>query len=145
MSEDLRLDDVYIFLLERVSKRFKKYAKAELGTIGVKLSSDQWVVLKRVSERPGTTQREIATSTYKDPASITRILDLLQKENLIKREGGNDRRSFGIYLTDKGEELVQKILPTAVEIRAKGLEGISKDEKLLLNRLLKRIHDNFDK
>ncbi|BDS15527.1 MarR family winged helix-turn-helix transcriptional regulator [Aureispira anguillae] len=145
MSEDLRLDDVYIFLLERVSKRFKKYAKAELGTIGVKLSSDQWVVLKRVSERPGTTQREIATSTYKDPASITRILDLLQKENLIKREGGNDRRSFGIYLTDKGAALVQKILPTAVEIRAKGLEGISEDEKLLLNRLLKKIHDNFDK
>jgi DNA-binding MarR family transcriptional regulator len=145
MSKDLRLDDVYVFLLERVSRRFKKYAKKELGNVGVKLSSEQWVVLKRISEHPGTTQREIATSTYKDPASITRILDLLQKQDLIKREGGNDRRSFGIYLAEKGEEVVEKVLPVAVNIRAKGLEGISAEEKVVLNRLLKKMHDNFDK
>lgn len=145
MSKDLLLDDVYVFLLERVSRRFKKYAKKELSNIGVNLSSEQWVVLKRISEYPGTTQREIATSTYKDPASITRILDLLQKQMLIKREGGADRRSFGIYLTEKGAGVVEKVLPAAVEMRAKGLDGISDEEKVTLNRLLKKIHDNFDK
>lgn len=145
MSKDLLLDDVYVFLLERVSRRFKKYSKKELAAIGVTISSEQWVVLKRISEYPGTTQKDIATSTYKDPASITRILDLLQKENLIRREDGNDRRSFGIFLTDKGTELVEKVLPTAVKMRAKGLDGISEEEKILLNRLLKKIHDNFDK
>jgi len=144
MSKDLLLDDVYIFLLERVSRRFKKYAKKELAKVGVKLSSEQWVVLKRISEHPGTTQREIATSTYKDPASITRILDLLQKQDLIKREGGNDRRSFGIYLAEKGEKVVEDVLPVAVQMRAKGLEGISTEEKVILNRLLKKMHDNFD-
>lgn len=144
MSKDLLLDDVYVFLLERVSKRFKKYAKKELAKVGVKLSSEQWVVLKRISEYPGTTQREIATSTYKDPASITRILDLLQKQELIKREGGADRRSFGIYLAEKGKEVVERVLPIAVEIREKGLEGISDEEKAILNRLLKKIHENFD-
>lgn len=144
MSKDLLLDDVYVFLLERVSRRFKKYSKKKLAAIGVTISSEQWVVLKRISEYPGTTQREIATSTYKDPASITRILDLLQKEDLIRREDGNDRRSFGIYLTDKGNSLVEKVLPTAVKIRAKGLQEISEEEKILLNRLLKKIYDNFD-
>lgn len=144
MGKDLLLDDVYVFLLERVSRRFKKYAKKELAKVGVKLSSEQWVVLKRISEYPGTTQREIATSTYKDPASITRILDLLQKQALIKREGGADRRSFGIYLAEEGEKVVERVLPVAVEMRAKGLEGISEEEKIILNRLLKKIHENFD-
>ena len=48
MSKDLLLDDVYVFLLERVSRRFKKYAKKELAQVGVKLSSEQLSVLCRL-------------------------------------------------------------------------------------------------
>ena len=144
MSQSLPLEEVYIFLLERAARRIKKYGKDQFKALGINLSSEQWVVLKRIHECPGTNQRDLAAMTYKDPASITRILDLLQQRGYIERIQETDRRSHDVQLTPEGGRIVQKVLPLAVAVRAKGLDGFSETEKQQLKTLLKRIYHNFD-
>ena len=137
------MEEVYVFLLERASRQFKKFAKAKLAKAGIAISSDQWVVLKRISENPGIHQKELADTTFKDPASITRILDILQKKGLLIRQQVDDRRAFGVHLTDAGKELVDQILPIAHELRAQGVKDLTDEEIAALKSMLNRIYNAF--
>lgn len=137
------LDDIYIFWLERVTKAFKKNKVQFFKEAGVDLTSDQWVLLKRCHEMPGNTQKDLADSTFKDPASVTRTLDILVKKELLERRQGQDRRNFEIWLTPSGNQLVEKMLPLAVEKRHEGLKGISTSEAEQLVKTLEKIWHNL--
>lgn len=139
-----KLEDVYFYLLERTVRQFRKYAQEKMKEIGVNLTGDQWVILKRISEEEGINQRELANSTYKDPASVTRILDILEKQNYVERRGveGN-RRAYAMYLKTKGKETVEKMLPVAVETRAHGLTGVSDEDFKTFKTTLNQIYENF--
>lgn len=139
------LENVYIYLIERTARRFKKYSQVLFKENNIDLTGDQWVVLKRIGEREGINQKEIANSTYKDPASVTRILDLMEKKGLVLRQPiENNRRAYGLYLTKAGNDLVQKVLPVAVEARSVGLEGVSDEDFETFKKVLNTIYDNFD-
>lgn len=83
---------------------------------GVNITSEQWGVLKCLWQEEGISQSEIAEKVDKDKASITRILDIMQKNNLIKRcDDELDRRSYRIFLTEEGKSLENKLKPVAQE------------------------------
>ena len=53
----------------------------------------------------GFRKAKIAGKVNKDKASITRILDIMQKNGLIKRcDDEADRRSYRIFLTPTGRK-----------------------------------------
>ncbi|MEL6658379.1 MAG: MarR family transcriptional regulator, partial [Bacteroidota bacterium] len=72
--KDLVLEDVYVYLLERTIREIKRDFNRRLKAAypGLIITSDQWVILKRISELEALNQREVAAVTGKDPASITR-------------------------------------------------------------------------
>ena len=142
--KDKKLDEVVYFLAERMMRRAREYSKQQFKKENVDLTIDQWVILKRVSEEIGISQIEIASSTYKDPAAVTRILDILVKKGFVKRMSKpDDRRAFEIHLTKEGALLVNKVIPLAQETRERGLEGLNDRELKILKKALKKIHDNF--
>jgi len=145
MKTEGKLEDVYFFLLERTVRRFRKFGQREFSKRGIDLSSEQWVVMKRVHETPGITQKEIAESTYKDPASVTRMIDLLEKKGLLVRgvEKG-DRRAFSISLTKDGMKYVEEILPLAEEMRRFGLKSVSNSDKAVFIKVLNKIYENLE-
>lgn len=143
MDTNTRLSELYIFLIERAFRSSRRYSNSEFAKFGYNISVEQWIVLKQISENPDFTQRQISAATNKDPASVTRILDLLQKRKLVERTTGKDRRSFGVKLTPEGEKLVSQILPKAHVIREKGIEGFSAEEEKQLVELLLRVYENF--
>ena len=58
----------------------------------------------------GNSQQEIAEKTYRDKVSITKIIDNLEKHELVFRVvDENDRRVKRIFLTKKGKALSSKI------------------------------------
>lgn len=139
------LDEVYIYLLQRTTRQFKKYSQAVLKGNDIDVTGDQWVIIKRISEQEGISQREVANLTYKDPASVTRILDLLEKKELVVRQAIlSNRRTYALFLTKKGKELVEKVLPLAVDMRSKGLKGIKADDIAVFHKVLNLIYKNFE-
>ncbi len=138
------LDDIYVFLLVRTAQQFKKQAQRILNEAGIDLTSEQWVVLKRVHENEGINQKEIAELTYRDPASVTRTLDLLEKRKLLYREvSPNSRRSFSLYLTDQGTKLVGAVAPVALKNQENGLNGISDEELTAFKSTINKMYANF--
>ena len=138
------LSDVYFFWLERALKAFRSKKAQVFKELGVNVTSDQWMVIKRTHEEPGINQIELAQSIYKDPASITRIIDILVTRDLVERKKHpSDRRNYCIYLTADGEKLVERVLPVAIDMRKQGLANISEEEQLQLKNILDRITQNL--
>ncbi|WP_462247862.1 MarR family winged helix-turn-helix transcriptional regulator [Ekhidna sp.] len=141
-EEDKPLEEVYFFWMDRAMKAQRKAKNRFFKKLGLDITSDQWIILKRLSEIESQTQKELADAVSKDPASITRSLDIIEKDGLIERISA-DRRSFKVMLTKKGSELVKRVIPEAVKYRNKGIEGLSDDEMQVFKKVLNTIHANF--
>lgn len=67
------------------------------------LTSDQFFVLRILSQRGSCTVSELAKEHKVNPAAITAMMDRLCKHNLIIRERDEkDRRAVNIRLSDQG-------------------------------------------
>lgn len=141
---DIPLQDVIFFPIEQMMRSVKDYTLAEFKINKFPVTKDQWIILKRISEINGSTQREIAETTFKDPAALTRILDLLEAKNLVRRsESIEDRRTFSVELTVDGNRLVSKMTPIVQAIRAKAIKGVSIQEQKQLRVIMKKMSSNF--
>ena len=141
---DEPLEEIIFFNLERTIRRAKEYTKEVFQSHGFEVTIDQWVVIKRLSEVEQITQIDLANSTFKDPASITRIVDILvKKEYLERRKVEGDRRSYHLVLTSKGSDLVRRMTPIVQEIRKKGLSGISLSNVKNAITVLRKMNANF--
>jgi DNA-binding MarR family transcriptional regulator len=104
------------------------------------ITTEQSSVLSFIYMNEGCNQKELAISSLKDRAALTRILDILEKKGLVRREKStNDRREFLIYLTDNGRKVCSKLL-TIVAQNTQEINSIFNDKELeqlkyLLNKL----------
>jgi DNA-binding MarR family transcriptional regulator len=142
--KDIHLDDVFIYLIERTERQIKRFANAALKEKDIEISPEQWTLLKRIGEREIINQRELGELSFKDPASVTRTLDLLEKNGLVRREDmEGDRRAYNLCLTETGVALVERITPIAQMVRAHGLQNISAAELEQFKKTLNKIYENY--
>lgn len=133
------------FLIERTAKELKRAFQLTLQKIRAGITADQWVVLNLLyQEGDGNSQSEISRRTGKDSPTLTRIIDLLEKKGLIKREQDpDDRRKFRIFLTEKGITKVTLLLPKVREFRLRHFEGLTEQDVNHLVRIMDRISKNI--
>ncbi len=138
------IEDVTLFQIDKTSKTSKIYSQRELDKLGIDITVEQWIVLKIVHENDAISQKELATKSLRDPASITRSLDLLQKKNLIERlPVPNNRRQYSIILTTEGKSFINKNLPIINQQRSLSIKGFTKQELHVLHDFLLRIQRNM--
>lgn len=143
MKSNEQLNNVVNFLLEQTVRQMRGYAQRQLDALQTGITVDQWVLLKIIEERKQISQVELAEVSHKDTASITRILDLLQKKGLIQRiDDEYDRRKYMISLTAEGVEFVMRNLPIVNRIRSQIVQGLSQEEILALKDILDKIRQN---
>lgn len=140
------LEQIYLFWLERAHKTVRKATTEFFKEMNIELTVDQWTIIKRLYEGGSMTQKQLADTTYKDPASITRSLDLLEKRGVISRTAyEKDRRLYLIEITSEGKQLVDRVLPEAVKLRNRGIEGLNRGELETFKKVLATIEKNMQK
>jgi DNA-binding MarR family transcriptional regulator len=139
-----RIEEVILFQIEKTNKMAKMYSQREFDRLQLNITVDQWILLKIIQEKSPISQKELADSSLRDQASITRTLDLLEKRNYISREAieGN-RRKYNLVLTTAGLQFVQTNMPFIEKYRQKSLEGFSEAEVKQLTSFLIRIQQNM--
>lgn len=144
MKSNEQLNNVVNFLLEQTVRQMRGYAQRQLDLLQTGITVDQWVLLKIIEERKQISQVELAQVSQKDTASITRILDLLQKKGLIQRiDDEYDRRKYMISLTAEGLEFVMRNLPIIDRLRDQIVQGLSQEEIQTLKSILAKIRQNL--
>ncbi|WP_197747081.1 MarR family winged helix-turn-helix transcriptional regulator [Bacillus sp. KH172YL63] len=111
------------------------------------VTPEQWTVLRRLSEQDGISQKQLALKSEKDQPTLTRILDILERKELIlKQKNQEDRRSFLISITDKGSRANKELSPFIEELYENTiLEGISEEDLEVYKSVLSQINENMSK
>jgi MarR family transcriptional regulator, transcriptional regulator for hemolysin len=108
------------------------------------ISSEQGLFLKFVLDFPGSTQTQLAELLHKDKTTVTRMIDILEKKNMLYRKAcPNDRRVYQIYVTEKTTQQVEALTPL-FERRSEELrEIITPEEQEITLRVLKKIQNYY--
>lgn len=134
----------YGFILESTAKKIKLELQRKFNEIGVDITVDQWVVLLELHQHGTQNQVELCERCCKDAPTITRIIELLVKKELITREScKEDRRRFNISLNKKGKALIQKLLPIVIEFRKQGWNNLTEKDITHFERITKKIQENL--
>ena len=131
------------YKIESTIKAYRKLAQKNINSSGHKITIDQVLSLIFISNFPDLPQNKIAEMTFKDNASLTRIIDSLYKDKLLNRTPNlKDRRRYDLEVTEKGVETIDDIIPIIKKNRKKALNGITKDELNKLGEILTKIYTN---
>lgn len=93
-------------------------------------------LLKHGATAPGTLARRISLS----PATVTGIVDRLEKRGLVTRERSReDKRKVEIALTDEGRTLAHQMPPPLHEAFSRRLNELPLEEQQEIDRVLEKI------
>src|SRR5262249_17310210 len=110
------------------------------------ISGSQYNVLRILRGRAGdgTPCQEIAGQMINRMPDITRLVDRLEKAELVERQRTpSDRRVVLIKITEKGLDLLQSLDQPVLDLHKKLLAHLSHDELVELNRLLVKARTKF--
>ena len=122
-------------------QEMRNFAERLLKPYGLTL--EQFHLLKNMSMNDGLTQRQICNLTSKTPANMSRMLDRMESKGLAaRRVNPGDRRSSLVFLTAKGESLVDEVVGEFESFSAKLTKGITEKEQQLVREALAKIARN---
>lgn len=104
------------------------------------LTQAQGFVLGYLVQNPGAIQRDIAEVSRTTAASVSSLLQGLERSGLIERrtEGGNDR-SKRVYATTGGSELIAGFDDSMAAVQETILGPLNEAERATLHTLLTKI------
>ena len=92
----------------------------------------------------GQSQQQLCDATFRDKPSITRLVDNLEKLNLVKRVSSkDDRRSNLIYLTKEAIQLQEKSMELASQTLNEALNGVTNNQIEIAKEVLHKVYDNL--
>lgn len=139
----MKLNNYIGFIFNNASRKFNQFAMSFFKPYN--LTPEQAGVLRRLGEQEGISQKELSIRMVKDQTNITRLLDQLEKKNLVRR-GPNkeDRRSFLAYLTEDGKEMNEKIILAESEIMEIAFKGVPEERRILLKEVIEQMYTNIN-
>jgi DNA-binding MarR family transcriptional regulator len=145
MGDTFTLEKSIGYVINKTAMKLKTELLNSFRYHGFKITTEQWAVLICLRETDGKTQSEIAEKLIKDKTNLSRILDGMEKrEWIVRSDHENDRRSYRIFITEKGNALVEELIPIARRINKKSTHALAAKDILELERLMTKIYKNLE-
>jgi DNA-binding MarR family transcriptional regulator len=110
----------------------------------VDITIEQWSVLYHLWKRRRHEPAGLCDATFRDKPSITRLVDNLEKLNLVKRVASkDDRRINMIYLTTEAQELQEQTMELANQTLNEALEGVTNGQIEIAKEVLQKVYENL--
>jgi DNA-binding MarR family transcriptional regulator len=129
-------------LLAQICRMHHGRARTLLHEIG--LYRGQPPLLDILYEDEGVTHTELATRLGVVPATVTKMLQRMEKAGFVIRQPDReDQRVSRVYLTEVGREIRAEMHAVLRSLAADTFTGFTLEERVLLRRLLLQVHDNL--
>ena len=143
-NNQFRKGELYSFISGKASIAIARRLQRKFNQAGLNLTIEQWSVLYQLWKQDGSSQQELCNRTYRDKPSITRLVDNLEKLQLVKRvPSAADRRINLVYLTRHGQKLEEQTMTLAEHTLNEALVGISGEHVNLCREILQKVYDNL--
>ena len=111
---------------------------------GLEITIEQWSILYHLWKQDGLSQQELCNRTFRDKPSITRLIDNLEKQKLVKRmPSKEDRRINLVCLTESAKLLQDKTIELANQTMDEALIGVNKNEIEIVKQVFQKVYDNL--
>ena len=129
----------------RTTRAMSRMLQNNFINAGYDITIEQWVIIVNLNRKDGQFQQQLANNTYKNKTSVTRMINSLQKKNIVERlSDPKDLRQKRIYLTDNGRQLFKNLAPLARKVQEEATQGIEPDEMESCKNILLKIYGNIE-
>ena len=136
--------ELYSFMTGMASTAVARRLQKNFKQAGIEITIEQWSVLYHLWKQEGISQQELCNATFRDKPSITRLVDNLEKLNLVKRVASeNDRRINKIYLTKQAQKLQEQTMELAEETLNEALSTVPPEKIEVCKEVLQIVYDNL--
>ncbi|MGB3848426.1 MAG: MarR family transcriptional regulator [Tunicatimonas sp.] len=108
------------------------------------VTAEQWAVLSSLWKQNGQTQQALANHANKNKASITHLIDNLEKRRLVERLiDESDRRNKLVHLTPEGSKLQESLTKVVNKTVKEMTADVDKKELKQCKRALRKMVDTL--
>jgi DNA-binding MarR family transcriptional regulator len=126
----------------QIEKKLKRMQNATTRAAG--LTPAQFAVLNMLWEKDATSFKDLASAIWCTPATMTGIVDTLEKKGLVTRQANpDDRRSLLVCLTPAGRALQHQV-PSMCACFQNCCEGLNAKETQQLSELLSKLDQSLE-
>lgn len=127
--------------MQLLSYNVRHYFQKRFAALELDVTYEMVRVLLILSQKKYMNQQQIADITFKNKASLTSMIDNLQKRGLVVRnEDVADRRNKIISLTSKGKELTDQVRPLFEDMFSMLYRDISEEELLIMKKVITKMN-----
>jgi DNA-binding MarR family transcriptional regulator len=143
-NNQFKKGELYSFITGKASTAIARRLQKKFNNAGLNLTIEQWSVLYHLWKEDGRSQQQLCNATFRDKPSITRLVDNLEKLNLVKRVASDsDRRINLIYLTKQAQKLEEETMQLADETLNEALKTVPADKIDFCKEVLQIVYDNL--
>ena len=141
---EIGLENFAPYLMNRIIGRYNAALSSEMAALG--LTTPQMRSLAVLSVIDGILIRELAVYAVVQQSTLSRALDTLDQNGLIRRETDDkDSRATRIFLTDAGREAYDRLWPHMSAAYEAMFKGVDDPEKRAFVGTLQTILRNIRK
>jgi len=143
-NNQFKKGELYSVITGMASTAVARRLQKNFRQAGLEVTIEQWSILYHLWKQDCISQQELCKHTFRDKQSITRLIDNLEKQKLVKRTASKtDRRINLVCLTDAGRDLQNITIDIANQTMNEALVGIEKDEIDRVKQVLQKVYDNL--
>jgi DNA-binding MarR family transcriptional regulator len=138
-------ENLYTILSGRTHSAFNRALLNNFRQNNIPLTKEQWTVLGVLWKTDGCTQQTLAEQTSRDKPGITRLIDNLEKENLVERHpDANDKRLKLIFLTPKGKSIEKEVMTIVDQTLKDAVRDIEPERLQIVKETFLQIYNNLE-
>ncbi len=145
-NNQFKRSELYSFITGKASTAIARRLQKNFKQQGVDITIEQWSVLYHLWKQDGLSQQELCDFTFRDKPSITRLVDNLEKQKLVKRVASkDDRRKNLIYLTPEALQLQVQTMELANQTLNEALSSVTNGQIEIAKEVLQTVYENLKK
>lgn len=143
---EIGLENYAPYLMNRIMGRYNAALQEEMTTLG--LTTPQMRALAVLTVIDGPLIRELAVYAVVQPSTLSRALDALDADGLIRRVAdAQDSRATRVFISEEGRRTYERLWPVMASAQEQMFKGVESEERRAflstLQTILRnvRVHD----
>ena len=135
----------FLYSINKIRQKLFRFLKSELDEKRIDGVAPSYGDILFVLDQKGPlTVQELARHTLKDKSTVSSVISRLEAQGyIVKEKDGGDARFTKLTLTAKAMKLRPALFEISDKMNARLFDGLSKEEKVLLFKLIEKIQRNL--
>ena len=143
-NNQFKKGELYSFITGKASTAISRRLQKNFRDAGMEITIEQWSLLYHLWKKDGISQQQLCEHTFRDKPSITRLVDNLEKQKLVRRVASKDDRRINlVFLTDAAKQMEENLMELANQTLNEALVGVTNGQIEIAKEVLQQVYENL--